>query len=261
MHQKEEIIHYLQFYLFFRGCILFEPMPKIQTLISPILLPLIDLSEKVVVAIDVLRATSSMCVAFAHGAQKIIPVATPEECLRFGSKGFICAAERDGKVVDGFDMGNSPFSYMEPKIKGASIAITTTNGTQAIQLSRAAAAVAIGCFLNKKAICKFLIQQQRDVILLCSGWKNNFNLEDTLFAGAVALALQDNFLIADDASIAAMDLYLNAKNDLNRYLRKSSHANRFIALGIEKDIAFCLQENIYDMVPILQDDFIVLKPN
>ncbi len=233
-------------------------MLKIQTVLTPLLLQLHDLTGKVVVVIDVFRATSSICVAFAHGATRIIPVATPEECHRFEAEGFICAAERDGKPVEGFALGNSPFSYMESRIKGASIAITTTNGTQAIELSKKAAVVAIGSFLNQKALCDFLIHQQRDVVLLCSGWKNNFNLEDTLFAGAVANELKNDFALADDATVAAMDLYTSAEKDLSLYLRKSSHAHRFVALGIEKDISFCLQQNIYNIVPVLKDEFLIL---
>lgn len=232
-------------------------MQKIQTVLSPLLLQLTSLEEKVVVVIDVLRATSSICVAFAHGASKIIPVATPEECMQYKIQGFIAAAERDGKPVDGFSIGNSPFSYMTEEINGASIAMTTTNGTQAIQLSKAAHRVIIGSFLNKKAICDYLIQENRDVILLCSGWKNNFNLEDTLFAGALAYALASEFIIADDASIAAIDLYRLAEPNLNEYILKSSHAHRFKVLGIEKDIRFCLQQNIYNKVPVLKDGFLI----
>lgn len=233
-------------------------MPKIQTVLSPMLLQLTNLSGKTVVVIDILRATSSMCVAFAHGAQRIKPVSTPQECITYAPQGFICAAERDGKPVEGFAIGNSPFSYMEPAIKGASIAITTTNGTQAIEMSKSASRIMIGSFLNKKALCKELIRQQQDVILLCSGWKNNYNLEDTLFAGAVAKELQDEFSIADDATIGAIDLYEVASRDLNLYIKKSSHAHRFVSLGIEKDIAFCLQQDIYDLVPILENDFLIL---
>jgi 2-phosphosulfolactate phosphatase len=233
-------------------------MPKIQTVLTPLLLQLNNLSEKVVVVIDILRATSSICVAFAYGAERIIPVATPEESLSYAKLGFICAAERDGRPVKGFDIGNSPYSYMEPSIMGASIAMTTTNGTHAINLSKGATLVVIGSFLNKKGLCDYLVQQERDVVLLCSGWKNNFNLEDTLFAGAVALELQDKFVISDDATIAAMDLYGQAKDDLHGYIQKSSHAHRFAALGIEKDIAFCLQQDIYNIVPILEGDFLVI---
>jgi 2-phosphosulfolactate phosphatase len=223
------------------------------------LLQLTGLEEKVVVVIDILRATSSICVAFAHGAELIIPVATPEESRSYGTQGFICAAERDGKPVEGFDIGNSPFSYMEPSIKGASIAMTTTNGTHAINLARKASSVVIGSFLNKNALAGFLIRQQRDVVLLCSGWKNNFNLEDTLFAGALANALVGHFKFGDDATIAAGDLYGMAEEDLDAYIRKSSHAHRFASLGIEKDISFCLQQDIYDIVPILRNDFLVIE--
>jgi 2-phosphosulfolactate phosphatase len=230
---------------------------KIYTVLSPMLLQLIDVKDKTVVVIDILRATSSICVAFAHGAGRIIPVATPEECKTYASKGFICAAERDGKPVEGFDIGNSPFSYMADSMKGASIALTTTNGTQAVNLSKGAAKVAIGSFLNLKAICDFLIKENRDAVLLCSGWKNSFNLEDTLFAGAVASGLEGKFRLGDDAGIAAKDLYRHAVKDMNAYLALSSHAHRFAALGITEDIRFCLQEDIYDIVPVLEGDFLV----
>lgn len=209
------------------------------------------------VVIDVLRATSSICVAFAHGASRIMPVASPAESMSFRDLGFICAAERDGKVVEGFELGNSPFSYMKENIKGASIALTTTNGTHAIHLSREAALVVIGSFLNLDAVCRYLIKENRDVVLLCSGWKNNFNLEDTLYAGAVCDALKNDFEIADDAGIAAMDLYETARHDLNAYIQKSSHAHRFASLGITEDIAFCMQKNLYHVVPVLRGEFLV----
>lgn len=232
-------------------------MPSVQTILSPMMLQLLAIDDKVVVVIDVLRATSSICVAFAHGASRIIPVATPAESMGYKQQGFIAAAERDGKPVEGFDIGNSPFSYMSPEMKGASIAITTTNGTQAIHLSKNAAKVVIGSFLNKKALVSYLIKQQKDVVLLCSGWKNHFNLEDTLFAGALALELTIAFRLSDDASIAAIDLYNYAKTDLHAYVQKSSHAHRFITLGIEEDIRFCLQQDIYDIIPELEDDFLI----
>ncbi len=233
-------------------------MPRIQTILTPALFPLHSPEGKAVVVIDILRATSSICVAFAHGASRIMPVASPAESMSFRELGFICAAERDGRVVEGFELGNSPFSYMRDEIHGASIALTTTNGTHAIHLSKDAAVVIIGSFLNLDAVCHFLKQENRDVLLLCSGWKNNFNLEDTLYAGALCEALKGDFEIADDAGIAAMDLYEKAGHDLNAYIQKSSHAHRFASLGITEDIAFCMQKNIYTVVPVLKGEFLVV---
>jgi 2-phosphosulfolactate phosphatase len=233
-------------------------VPAIQTALSPLMLQFHQVEGKAVVVIDILRATSSMVVAFAHGAKRIIPVSTPEESLSFAPLGFICAAERDGKPVEGFDIGNSPYSYMEPAIRDASIAITTTNGTKAISMSRQAGLLMIGSFLNKTAVCRRLEEYGKDIILLCSGWKNNFNLEDTLFAGAICDALSKNFTIADDASIAAMDLYQQARSSLGEYILKSSHAHRFRDLGITRDIAFCMQEDLYDIVPVLKGEFLVV---
>ena len=93
---------------------------------------LYDVRDKTVVIIDILRATSCMTTAFAHGINSITPFAKLEDCIAMKAKGYFTAGERDGKKVDGFDLGNSPFEYMEEKLRGKKIAFTTTNGTQAI---------------------------------------------------------------------------------------------------------------------------------
>ncbi len=102
----------------------------------------------IVVVIDVLRATSAITTAFYNGVAKMIPVATVEEAKQYQANGFMVAAERDGAMVEGFDLGNSPFGYMNNKVKGKTIAITTTNGTQAIEASKGASKIIIGSFLR-----------------------------------------------------------------------------------------------------------------
>lgn len=232
-------------------------MQQIDVVLTPAMLPLYQIEGKVVVVIDVLRATSSICVAFNTGVQKILPVSTPEECATYQYKGFVCAAERDGMVVDGFDIGNSPFSYMDKKLEGRNIALTTTNGTYAIDHARHADTVVIGSFLNLQAICNWLTKQHKDVILLCAGWKNKFNLEDTLFAGAVCYHLKNEFSLCSDASIAACDLYKLAKDNLYGYILKSSHAHRFKKLNIERDIEYCMQQSIFNEIPVLSGEYLI----
>ncbi|HLP32441.1 MAG TPA: 2-phosphosulfolactate phosphatase [Bacteroidia bacterium] len=232
-------------------------MYNLDVVLTPAMLPLYQIEGKIVVVIDILRATSSMCVAFETGVEAILPVSTPEECATYQFKGFVCAAERDGMVVEGFDIGNSPFSYLDEKLKGKKLAITTTNGTYAIQHARHAHQLVIGSFLNLKSLCEWLITQNRDVVLLCAGWKNKFNLEDTLFAGAVAWHTHEHFATMSDAAIAAQDLYELAKVDLYKYILKSSHAHRFKALHIERDIEFCMQQSIYSSIPVLEGDYLV----
>jgi 2-phosphosulfolactate phosphatase len=231
---------------------------KIEVCFTPALIPLYDLQNSIVVAIDIFRATSSICYGIANGAEAIIPVATVEACLAFEKDGYLLAAERDGKVVEGFDFGNSPFAYAADKVKGKTIVLTTTNGTHAIDESKKTAyQVIIGSFLNLDAVCNYLKTQDKDVFLLCAGWKNKFNLEDTLFAGAVVHQLKADNYFLDDSSIASEDLYQQAKSDLQAYTAKTSHSERLIKLGIAEDIKFCLNLNLTETVPVLVNDRLV----
>lgn len=234
-------------------------MKKIEVCLTPALLPLYDIKNAIVVVIDIFRATSSICYGIENGAEAIIPVATVEECIAYKDNICLLAAERDGKVVEGFDFGNSPFSYTAEKVKGKTIVLTTTNGTNAIEESKKRAyEVVIGAFLNLDSLCQYLqSQQERDVFLLCAGWKNKFNLEDTLFAGAVVNKLQHHNYFKDDSSTAAEDLYLIAKDDLYAYTSKTSHSERLKLLGIEEDIKFCLNTNITTAIPILKGNKLV----
>ncbi|MDR6784034.1 2-phosphosulfolactate phosphatase [Pedobacter africanus] len=231
---------------------------SIEVCLTPALLSLYDIQESVVVVIDILRATSSMVYGIDNGAEAIIPVAHVEDCLSYADKGFLLAAERNGEVVEGYDFGNSPFSYIADKVKGKTVVLTTTNGTKALHMARETAhQVVIGAFLNLKALCNWLKTQEKDVLLLCAGWKDKFNLEDTLFAGAVVNELRKDFTHFDDSCIAAEDLYLLAKEDLRGYLHKSSHSHRLAELNIEDDVRFCLQLNVCQAIPVLIGEALV----
>ena len=227
--------------------------------LTPALLPLFNVEDYIVVVIDIFRATSSICYGIENGAEAIIPVSQVEECAAYREKGldFLLAAERDGSVVEGFDFGNSPFSYTKEKVDGKTIVLTTTNGTHALHLSRAAKKIVIGSFLNLTALSNWLKTQNENILLVCAGWKNNFNLEDTLFAGAIIEQLKDNGFVLDDAAIAANDLFQVGKNDINQYLKKTSHGERLKKLGIEKDIEFCLQIDLTTAIPVLEGEKLV----
>lgn len=232
---------------------------KLEVCLTPALIPLYKVEDYIVVIIDIFRATSSICYGIENGAEAIIPVAEVAECAAYREKGseFLLAAERNGEVVEGFDFGNSPFSYTPEKVGGKTVVLTTTNGTHALHLSRAAKKVVIGSFLNLSALSAWLGNQQEDILLVCAGWKNNFNLEDTLFAGAVVEKLKDAGYKLDDAAIGANDLYRAGCNDINAYLKKSSHSERLKKLGIEADVAFCLQVDQITAIPVLEGDKLV----
>lgn len=227
--------------------------------LSPALLSSYNLEDSIVVVIDIFRASTSICYGIHNGATSIIPVSTVEECLKYSSSGHLLAAERNGAIVEGFNFGNSPFSYTIDKVKGKTIVLTTTNGTRSIQLSKSkrASKVLVGSFLNITALCNWLKIQSQSVVLLCAGWKENFSLEDTLFAGAAVEKLKDGFLIKDDAAHAAFDLYQLAKVDIGSYLKKSSHSARLEKLNIEADIKFCLELDTVDSIPVLSGDKLI----
>lgn len=224
---------------------------KIETCLTPALLPSYNLERNIVVIIDIFRATSSICYGIENGADAIIPVAQVEQCSAYAGSGYLLAAERNGEVVEGFDFGNSPFAYRKEKVCGKTIVLTTTNGTLALHQSITAKRIVIGSFLNLTALCNWLKTQEEDILLVCAGWKNNFNLEDTVFAGAVINQLKNDYCSLDDSSLAAEDLFLLAKNDLPGYLNKSSHSERLKKLRIEEDIAFCLQVDLTTAIPML----------
>lgn len=233
-------------------------MKTIDVCLSPDLMHLYEVRDKTVVVVDILRATSCMTTAFAFGIKSITPFAKLEDCLAMKEKGYVTAGERDGKKVDGFDLGNSPFEYMEEKLKGKKIAFTTTNGTVAIAKSVGAREIVIGSFLNLSAITGYLSNSDNNVLVVCAGWKGRVNLEDTLFAGALVDRLSDHTEPDCDAPLAAQHLYQQAKDDLNEFLKDSSHVKRLAKLNIHKDIRFCLTPDQYSVVPVLRNGVLEL---
>ncbi len=232
---------------------------NIEVCFSPQSYQLFHNPDSIVVVIDILRASSAITTAFYNGVAKMIPVATVEEAHKYKENGFLVAAERNAEIVPGFDLGNSPFGYMNVKVKGKTIAITTTNGTQAISVAKHAYKVIVGSFLNLDTVIDYLRKEKRDVLFLCAGWKNKFNLEDTLYAGAVAEALiyKYDFNSYCDSTIAAMELYKLAKHDMYEFLANSSHRNRLQKLDLERDIKYCLTPNQCPVLPVMEGKFLV----
>ena len=232
----------------------------VDTCLSPALYPVYHRDDAIVVIIDVLRATSAMCTAFESGVEKMIPVATLGEAIEYKYKGFLVGAERNGIAVDGFDFGNSPYSYMSEKIKGKTVVISTTNGTQAIEAAKNKNAyqIVIGAFTNITALCEWLTLQNRNIILLCSGWKNKLNLEDSVFAGAVTeRLLKTNLFQTGDAALAALFLYQQAEKNQFKFFHNCSHAKRLSEMGLKKDIKYCFSVDKTKIIPVLQGKYLV----
>ncbi|MCB0400943.1 MAG: 2-phosphosulfolactate phosphatase [Flavobacteriales bacterium] len=233
---------------------------KVEVVFSPVLFPVyFQNHDCTVVVIDIFRATSAICAAFESGIDSLVPVATLEEAIAFKKEGFLVGAERNAEVVEGFDFGNSPLTFRDTKYKDKSIVLTTTNGTRAVEMAKPASRVVIGAFTNFTALCDYIEQEDKDVILLCAGWKDRFNLEDTLFAGAVAQKISRNLRFSNlsDSTIASITMYDQAKGDLYGFLGESSHRKRLSRLNMEEDIIYCLTLDQSDIVPVLEGDMIV----
>ena len=186
-----------------------KDLPRLEVCLSPSLLHLYDTKGAIVVIIDVFRATSTIAAALHNGAKCVIPVASVAECIETGRRieNSITAGERDGKIAEGLEYGNSPTEYPNEFVAGRTLVLTTTNGTRLLHMVKDEADTVItGSFLNLKAVCDFLLQQNKNVLLGCSAWKDKFNLEDTLFAGAVANCVKGRFDINCDSTKAANHL-------------------------------------------------------
>lgn len=228
------------------------------TALSPALLHLYDASNTVVVIIDVLRATSTIATALFNGAKYVIPVDSVSRCIELGSMpGTITAGERDGRIAEGLQHGNSPFEYPREFVEGKVLVLSTTNGTRLLYLalSQGAKQIITGSFPNLSAVTNYLISQKKNVILACAAWKDRVNMEDTLFAGAVIDAVKNHFDINCDASMMAYSLFSEAKDGIYPFikLKKASHYLRLSGYGLEKDIQYCLTSNVANILPIYED--------
>ncbi|MCS6896056.1 MAG: 2-phosphosulfolactate phosphatase [Bacteroidia bacterium] len=227
--------------------------PLVRVCLSTALIPQFRVEDYVVVVIDILRATTSFAVAMDRGISEIRPVRSLRECRRLGREGYLTAAERGAQKVPGFDFGNSPHDFLDIDLTGKKLAFTTTNGTRALWAVRHAKKVVTGAFVNMSVLTTWLRQQDEPVLLVCSGWKDQVNLEDTLFAGAIATELEGDFRVNDDATLIAMSLYQMADHRKKYYLEHSAHFERLIELGMQNDVKYSLRRDLHPVLPYYQE--------
>jgi 2-phosphosulfolactate phosphatase len=241
-----------------------QQKPSLYTCLSPALLHLYEVTNSIVVIIDVLRATSTIATALYNGAASVIPVATVPRCIELGREvDGITAGERDGKVAEGLEHGNSPFEYPPSFIKNRVLVLTTTNGTKLLHmaLDNGAEEIITGSFPNLSAVCDHLVSSGKNVILGCAAWKDRVNIEDSLFAGAVIDRVRKYFHIRCDSSRMALNLYQSAQPDLYDFMKANdaSHYHRLTNYGLEKDIRYCLSPDGANVLPEFIGDRLVLK--
>ncbi len=212
-----------------------------------------ELKGKIVVVTDVFRATSCIVSGLAKGVKAIKPVIEVEECLELQKQGYLAGGERHAQMIEGFDLDNSPFSYMETRAMGQKVAMTTTNGTLTINKSKEADEILAASFSNLSATASYLKNKGKDVLIVCAGWKGRPGLEDVLFGGALTLAMSDSHETEGDSTFLATAAYETAQSDLLSYLQRASHLKRLKKLG-GKDIPYCLEIDLFDVVVKLNEE-------
>lgn len=224
---------------------------ELEVCLSPALYPAYRQENDRVIVVDVFRATTTICAAFANGARAIIPVAGIQDAERYKAQGFPVGAERNARKCDFADFGNSPFDVTAEKVGGKTIVFTTTNGTQAVEAAKDSAYLLIGAFSNIDVLMEKSIDLGGRVVILCAGWNNRINIEDTLFAGAFAEKLIQKAVIRrlPDSVRIALHLWEKAKSDPLEFVKQTEHYQRLIANHAETDAPFCLQHDTCPVVP------------
>lgn len=239
-------------------------MMEIDILLTPIEVTRERVEGRAVVVIDVFRATSCICAAFNSGAAELIPLTSIDDCLdmrsRLTDRRVLLGGERKTRKIEGFDLDNSPLSYCDADIKGATIIMSTTNGTRTLNAAEDAFAHTIGIasINNAAAAADFLASQGRDVAIICAGRHNRYTMEDAMCAGYIASLINERHTchLSDIAWIMA-DSYTRHKGDMRAALRNSVHYNQIMDGGLADDVAYCLQTDILTNVPILSHGTIV----
>lgn len=240
-----------------------------------------QLTDGIVVVIDILRASTTITHALAAGAEAVLPCFEIEEALEkkqaFPAEQVLLGGERHGVVIPGFDLGNSPSEYTAERVQGKLILFSTTNGTRAMALCREAAEVLIGSFVNGTACLNRLLETTQPIHLLCAGSGGEITREDCLFAGWLVQGcleessdweLNDQALLALSAFTSLRDLPTQletvqamwhedqppAESVLETALRLAKGGMSLQRLGLGRDIHTAAQLDIFSLLPKLDTE-------
>ncbi|MDZ7294685.1 MAG: 2-phosphosulfolactate phosphatase [candidate division KSB1 bacterium] len=219
-------------------------------------------AQRAVVVIDVLRASTTMITAFAHGCRALIPVEEVEEAKRIaatiGDEHVLLGGERGGLRIEGFTLGNSPREYRAATVRESTIVFSSTNGSRLFRLVQNGAAVFVGALVNVGAVAKALAEEGRDVLLVCAGREGRFSAEDCFCAGMIIDRLRKLLprqVELSDAAQAALRFFAGRRRPL-RVLQKSEHGRFLTTLGLQQDLAVCAEVDAYDVVPVYAEGVI-----
>lgn len=229
---------------------------KIDVALLPLNVPLIDLTERVCVVLDVFRATTSIITAIGNGCQGIIPVASLEAAQEVAKTQAqaLFAGERQSIKIKGFDFGNSPLEFTAKSVHNKTIIMSTSNGTSAIESTNKATATFIGAFINATAVCQQACKYQKDIVIVCAGTDRLFSLEDALCAGLLVEHLQKMATCElSDAARGVALMYQSVQANLATVVAESRNGKRLLDLGYEQDFKYCLQKDLLEVVPQYRD--------
>ncbi len=225
----------------------------LEVSLSPALYPYrITSGEHITAVIDVLRFTTSLISAFGNGVAAVIPVSSPEEAEAMKAKGYPVAAELNGLRLPFADYGNSAADFRTPAIKGQTLVYSTTNGTRALNMAAENGPVVAAAFTNLTAVAEWLTAQDKDIVILCSGWKNLQSNEDALCAGALAEMLMKSGVfstVGDEAGLVST-LWNLHRNDPEKALSETEHFKRLIRLGVDPLLSYTVQTGISEVIPL-----------
>ena len=226
----------------------------------------VHLKDKNVVVIDVLRTSTTISISLANGAKEIIPtedVATAGLIGRNSQGNALLCGERNGKIIEGFNLGNSINEYSPERVSGKTLIFNSTNGTPAIMKSKFAKMCVILGFSNMTRVADYLSEVNEDFIILCAGKTGEFSLEDTVCGGMLIYKLikkhsKDDYELTDSAR-GALKLYSAYKADLFRMLSDSEHGRFLAGIGFEDDLVECAKVDVCSSLPLLRNGLIRLR--
>ncbi len=233
---------------------------RLDVLFLPAELPAREHPQQIAAVVDVIRATTTIVTAFQHGCRSIQPVAGVEEAqaARTARPAAILAGEKGGKRLPGFDMGNSPREFMAGQAAGRDVILNTSNGTKALRAVGAGRRVAIAAFLNRAAVADWLVGQESDALIVCSGFEGIFSLEDAVCAGGVVdrAVERDSSLVLGDGAEACRLLWAHYRQDLAGLLPWTGWGSHIVAIGLGPDLEICARLDVTEAVPVMTDGLI-----
>jgi 2-phosphosulfolactate phosphatase len=224
-----------------------------------------DVQGRVVAVIDVLRASTTIAVALAHGAKAVIPFESSEEAItrskQFERGAVLLAGERRMLKMEGFDLGNSPLEHTTEAVEGKTVLLTTTNGTKALLAVQGARDVVVASYVNLTVVTAMLRAALRggaDITLVCAGQDRQFALEDAACAGRYVYNISKRLAEVDvnDAALAGSLIDRKYGDNLMRLFDTAAHGRALAAAGFEGDLTACAAVDSYPVIPIYQDRLI-----